>query len=132
LRGVAGALHPAAPSVPLAAVPDSVPAVPLGATSGNAGNDADGNASGNLVPAAPKHSDEELMAAGRKVWAQLGRPRTKTAFRDAMKAAGFGGRAVRLNAVYDQLAADAIADAADLVGQPVDADEIEQDDQTAA
>lgn len=67
--------------------------------------------------------DGELTAVGFEVWHAMTRPRSKKAFRQAFRDAGFSGSDKRLNALYDRFAAEAVADATDVVSADTDTDE---------
>lgn len=85
----------------------------LDTTSGgitSAADVADRSGGANLRAAEPKFTDEELMAAGRKIMAKLDPPRTQNRFFAAMRAEGFKGSRDRLTAVHKAVKAELEAD----------------------
>lgn len=115
IKGDAGAFDPvdAAWNAPDADATD---------TDNTAGHATDTDGRGAIRP--PALTDAELTDAGRKVWASMGRPRRQAEFIAAVRAAGHSATTARLRALYNELSADAVADAADVIGADVTADEI--------
>jgi hypothetical protein len=60
----------------------------------------------NLRAAESKHTDAELMEAGRRIMAELDPPRTQNKFFTAMRAEGFRGSRDRMTAVHKALKAE--------------------------
>jgi hypothetical protein len=81
---------------------------------------ADRSGGANLRAAQPKHTDEELMEAGRRIMKKLDPPRTQNRFFAAMRAEGFKGSRDRLTAVHKAVKAE------------LEAEEARQDEQGAA